>query len=155
MEATLNPRTSNAVVHTTKSRKFVVSRCTSSKLNKEGEEESFLSETEWRSPEKVIWLKSESEPKFDVASFTTIVVDYLSKVQELKQIYILRESDITFHIWSIIDELNDKVKKSIYEQELELIKFFSRSIYFDFYIGVLSDAEYIISAGGTLLFKRE
>jgi len=105
-----------------------------------------------------IWLRSDHDREYylDVSSnLDDLIAHFFSKVLEINQIYLLKESENIFHVWSVISEKTNTVKKSIYECERELIHYFKESLYFDFHIDVLSDIEYIKSTGASLIFERK
>ena len=52
------------------------------------------------------------------ANISSILVAFLSKVEEIKQIYLCKESETLYRIWSIVDEDTDQTREKIYEKEM-------------------------------------
>lgn len=105
-----------------------------------------------------IWLKGDYDRKYylDVSSnLGDLIAHFFSKVLEIDQIYLLKESETTCHVWNVVSEKTSAVRKSIYRCERDLIHYFKESLYFDFHNTVLSDMEYIKSTGASLVFERK
>lgn len=105
-----------------------------------------------------IWLKPirDSEYYLDKSSnLGDLIVYFLSQVSEIDKIYLLKESENVFHIWSVISEKTQLIKKAIYEHERKLIHYFKENLYFDFHINVLEDIEHIKDTGAFLIFERK
>ena len=155
----------NSPVNTDNSFRFIMSRTFASKfqsiLSFEREKENIPTGSDMEiffSQDTSIWLKSSrpEEYHFDISTDSSdLIIHFLAKVPEIRQIYLLKESENIFYVWSVVSEKTNAVKKSIYQCERNLIHYFKESLYFDFFIGVSSDTEYIRSAGAFLIFERK
>lgn len=123
-------------------------------------EENIISESEAKAlfvQDTSVWLRSVDETAYYIdvaASLNDVIVHFLSKVAEIDQIYLLRESEKMFHVWSVLHEKTNAIKKSIYKSERELIDFFKEDFYFDFHIDIVSDIEHIKSSGASLIYQK-
>lgn len=104
-----------------------------------------------------IWLKNTLQGDFQLIStdFSTIIIHFISQVAEVRQIYLMRESESVVHIWSIVSEKKEDIKKHIYEQERNLIQYFKENLYFDFHVALLSEIEYLKNSGALLIFEKK
>jgi hypothetical protein len=124
-------------------------------------EENIFSESESKkmfAKDTSVWLKSAHERDYHIdmsSSLNDVMAHFLSKVSEIDQIYLLRESEKTFHVWSVLPEKTNAIKRNIYKSERELIDFFREDFYFDFHINILSDIENIKSSGAFLIFQKK
>lgn len=103
--------------------------------------------------EKLEWATA-TESVIDSITMSDIITFFLSKVSEVKEIYIIKESDSKYHIWSVIPKKTAEIKKKIYQQEKTLIKYFKENMFFDFHIIEMSDREYLKSEEPRLIFGR-
>lgn len=145
--------TSNSLIHPYKSLlEFMFVATFSSQLNSvlslEKREEVIATGSErndFFTQDESIWLRGDYDREYylDVSSnLGDLITHFFSKVLEIDQIYLLKESENICHVWSVISEKTSAVKKSIYRCERELIRYFKESLYFDFHIAVLSDIVY-------------
>lgn len=106
----------------------------------------------------VIWIKGDSSENYHIdisTKLSDLVIHFLSKISEIKQIYLLKETENVFHVWSIISAKKESVKKKIYKQERIIISYFKDTIYFDFHIDALSDIKHIKNTGALIIFKKK
>lgn len=105
--------------------------------------------------DKSYWVQEEGvEVGFDSTTLDDIIVYFFSKVNEVKEIYRIKESETKYHVWSVIPQKISDVKKRIYQQERVLMKFFREDIFFDFHIIEISDREYLKDEKTILIFER-
>ena len=82
------------------------------------------------------------------------IVGLMSQSQAVDKIFLLKDNNV-FNIWTILTENDKRTRYSLYEKELEVIRFFSSiQIYFDFNLANSGEESELLFSGAKLIFDK-
>jgi hypothetical protein len=83
------------------------------------------------------------ESSTEYASIKAIIAYYfLDVVPEINEVLILKESDTSYTLWSVVSEKSRATRRKIYAQEKALLAFFNEEVHFDFKIIIPSQRDH-------------
>ncbi len=82
------------------------------------------------------------------------IVEILSREGKTQHIFLIRDLT-TFSIWTSLSDIGKETRRTLYKQELELMRLFSPVGYhFDFHIAYREDTKELLSSGVKTIFSR-
>lgn len=82
------------------------------------------------------------------------IAELLSKADVVDKIFLIREEN-TFCIWTSLYKYDKKARYALYNQELEIVKYFSPiEFHFDFHLAQLDDIEELLASGAKIIYSR-
>lgn len=122
--------------------------------NKESESDSGINR--FFAKDISVWLiNNQNESRIDVSTnINDLIIHFLSKTPEVKQIFILKEAEDMYKIWIVVSEKTEDIKKKIREQERKMIRYFKESLFFDFYILNLEESGFLKNTDVISIFEK-
>lgn len=82
------------------------------------------------------------------------IVEVLTENSFVERIFIIRENN-TFCIWTALSKYDKETRYSLYNKELEIIRYFSPvEFHFDFHLAEKDDIEGLLASGAKIIYTK-